>query len=116
MLGDPDIVQNRHLVPQPDILKSARHTKGGHLMRFQSSSRFTANPNFTFSGLVKTAHQVKCRGFSCTVGTNKTGHGIRTKTDIKICYRGQTAKPLDHITDFQNRNGFFYCIVSLHII
>ena len=94
VLGDADIVEHRHVVPQPNVLKGAGNPQSRDLVRLEAGSRFAADTNLPLAWLVEAADQVEDRGLAGAIGSDQSDQFAVIEGDAEVADRRQATETL----------------------
>ena len=86
MLGDAEIIGNRQVRPEADILKGAGNAQGGNPVRAESRHFFPLDLNFSLNGPINSANKIKDRGLAGPVGTDQTDQFPPFKPEVEVRY------------------------------
>ena len=100
MLADQHILKHRHIIEEPNILKSAGNTSRHNLVWTRSSYRMTRQANITRCRFIDACNKVKNRGLARTVWANDADNLSRVNNQVHILNRNQATEALRHSGQF----------------
>ena len=101
VLGDLDVVQHRHVVPQPDVLEGPGHAQGCDLVRFHAARVDAADFDGPGRGLVEAADKVEDRRLAGAVGPDEGAHLAALQADGQLVHGQQAAEALGQVGYFE---------------
>jgi hypothetical protein len=101
MPPDKQVLQDRGLFKQFDVLKGPRDAKAGHLIRSMFEQILTIKADAPFGRIIEPRDQVKDRGFSGTVGADKGKNLALVDPQGDVVDRDKPTKPERDIINFK---------------
>src|SRR5690242_8776051 len=71
MTRNLDVVQNGQFAKEANVLKCARHARGGNLVRPQTVERAAVEPHRAAHGPINAGQKIKDCGLACSVGADE---------------------------------------------
>src|SRR5437763_3322266 len=101
MAADLDVVEDRQLLEQPDVLERARQAEGGDVVRLASPRRLAVDEDLAVGGLIDAGEHVEDGGLSGAVRADQSDQLVRLEQEVEVAHRGEAAEANGHVFGFQ---------------
>jgi hypothetical protein len=92
--GDTHVIQDRQMGKDTNILKGARDTQLGDLVRLHADDRLAKETNVTLCGRIEAGHHVEHSRLARAIRADEAMQHAFRHLNVKVVYRAQTAKEL----------------------
>jgi len=99
--ADDDVLQRRHLPPQPNVLERPRNPQPGDLVAFQPAQWLTVEHNRAGAGSVHPGDRVEAGGLAGTVGADQAQDLAAVDREAHRVQRGQPAEADTEVAGLQ---------------
>src|SRR5207302_3138692 len=102
MAPDPDVVEARHVVEEPDVLKSPRDSPTRNLVRLEARDIATVEHDASARRLEETSHVVEQSGLAGAVGADQRENLATLDVETHVVHRDETAEALGQVGQLED--------------